>query len=68
MSRIGKQPVVVPSGVKVALADGQVAIEGPQGKLAWKYRPELNLKYDEQAKQIVISRSDDGRQSRRCTV
>jgi large subunit ribosomal protein L6 len=64
MSRIGKQPVVVPAGVKIALADGQVAIEGPQGKLAWKYRPELALKYDEAAKQIVISRSDDGRVAR----
>ena len=28
MSRIGKQPVEVPSGVKVALADGQVASKG----------------------------------------
>jgi large subunit ribosomal protein L6 len=64
MSRIGKQPVVVPAGVKVAVADGQVAVEGPQGKLAWKYRPELDVQYDEKAKQIVISRSGDGRQSR----
>jgi large subunit ribosomal protein L6 len=64
MSRIGKQPVVVPSGVKVALADSQVSIEGPQGKLSWKYRPELAMKYDEAAKQIVISRLSEARQAR----
>ncbi|HEX4145575.1 MAG TPA: 50S ribosomal protein L6 [Pirellulales bacterium] len=64
MSRIGKQPVVVPSGVKVALADNQVSIEGPQGKLSWKYHPELAMKYDETAKQIVISRLAENRQSR----
>jgi large subunit ribosomal protein L6 len=64
MSRIGKQPIVVPGGVKVALADGQVAVEGPLGKLAWKYRSELTMKYDEAAKQIVVTRSDDGREAR----
>jgi large subunit ribosomal protein L6 len=64
MSRIGKQPVVVPGGVKVALADSQVSIEGPQGKLSWKYNPELAMKYDEGTKQIVITRSSDARQAR----
>ncbi len=64
MSRIGKQPVVVPGGVKVALADSQVSIEGPQGKLSWKYNPELAMKYDEATKQIVITRSSDARQAR----
>ena len=64
MSRIGKQPVVVPSGVKVALADNQVSIEGPHGKLSWKYHPDLAMKYDEASKQIVITRLGDARQTR----
>jgi large subunit ribosomal protein L6 len=64
MSRIGKQPVVVPSGVKVAVADGQVSIEGPAGKLAWKFRPEMTVKYDEGAKQITVVRKDDSRTAR----
>ena len=33
MSRIGKQPVVVPAGVKVAIEKGVVKVEGPKGKL-----------------------------------
>jgi large subunit ribosomal protein L6 len=33
MSRIGKLPVAVPSGVEVKLADGEVFIKGPKGEL-----------------------------------
>src|SRR5262245_46105453 len=33
MSRIGKQPVGIPSGVKVKINDGKVFVEGPKGKL-----------------------------------
>jgi large subunit ribosomal protein L6 len=64
MSRIGKQPVVVPSGVKVALAEGHVSIEGPAGTLAWEYRPEMTVEYDEAAKQITVARKDDSRTAR----
>jgi len=33
MSRIGKKPIVIPSGVKVALAGRNVKVEGPKGRL-----------------------------------
>jgi large subunit ribosomal protein L6 len=33
MSRVGKMPVAIPSGVKAAIVDGKVNIEGPKGKL-----------------------------------
>ena len=33
MSRIGKLPVVIPSGVSVAIADEQVKVKGPKGEL-----------------------------------
>ena len=32
MSRIGKQPVAIPAGVKVSIKDGQVFVEGPKGQ------------------------------------
>jgi large subunit ribosomal protein L6 len=35
MSRIGKKPIEIPAKVKVAVQGQQVAVEGPQGKLAW---------------------------------
>ena len=35
MSRIGKKPIPVPSGVKInKLADGRVEVQGPKGKLS----------------------------------
>jgi large subunit ribosomal protein L6 len=33
MSRVGKKPIPVPSGVKIAVRDEQVVIEGPKGRL-----------------------------------
>jgi len=64
MSRIGKQPVVVPNGVKVNVTGNMIAVEGPKGKLDWKFRSEVSVAYDEGAKRIVVSRDSDARQSR----
>jgi large subunit ribosomal protein L6 len=41
MSRIGKKPVSVPGGVKAGVDGRTVTIEGPLGKLAWEFRPEV---------------------------
>ena len=42
MSRIGKQAVDIPSGVKVNIGnDGAVAVEGPKGKLNWQLPREI---------------------------
>ena len=35
MSRIGKQPVVIPDGVNVSVADREITVEGKLGKLVW---------------------------------
>ena len=34
MSRIGKQPITVPGGVDVTIAEGSVRVKGPKGELA----------------------------------
>jgi large subunit ribosomal protein L6 len=39
MSRIGKLPVALPSGVKGTIAGGIVSVEGPKGKLSYTIRP-----------------------------
>jgi large subunit ribosomal protein L6 len=64
MSRIGKQPVVVPANVKVAVEGNTVRVEGPKGKLETSFRPEIGVKHDAAAKAIVVTRSDDERLSR----
>jgi large subunit ribosomal protein L6 len=43
MSRIGKQPVAVPSGVKVAIQGRKVSVTGPQGTLDLEHRPEVTV-------------------------
>jgi large subunit ribosomal protein L6 len=43
MSRIGKLPVAMPSGVKGAVANGVVSVEGPKGKLSYSMRPGVGV-------------------------
>jgi large subunit ribosomal protein L6 len=62
MSRIGKQPIAIPSGVKVALANGTVKVEGPKGKLEFTFHP--NMKVESDGKQILVKRPDDERLNR----
>ncbi|MBM4002663.1 MAG: 50S ribosomal protein L6 [Planctomycetes bacterium] len=64
MSRIGKKPVAVLDGVKVAVQGRSVSVEGPQGKLAWEHRPEVSVAYDEKARQVIVTRNSDERQAR----
>lgn len=64
MSRIGKQPVAVPGNVKVAIAGNQISMEGPQGKLAWDFRPEMEVKFDESAREVRVARKSENRQAR----
>ena len=63
MSRIGKKPVPVPANVKVAIANRNVAIEGPKGKLEYRHRPEVTVEFDEEAKELRVSRNDATRAS-----
>ncbi|MFV1964100.1 MAG: 50S ribosomal protein L6 [Pirellulaceae bacterium] len=64
MSRIGKKPVPVPAGVRVAIDERQVAVEGPLGKLEYEHRPEVEVRFDEEAKEVVVTRSSEDRASR----
>lgn len=64
MSRIGKQPVAVPSGVKVQVAEGKVRVEGPKGKLEFSPHPAMKIAFDDKAKAINVTRPDDERLNR----
>src|SRR2546421_392653 len=55
MSRIGKQPVNYPAGVKVQVADGKVRVEGPKGKLEFDYHRDVTVEHDDKSKVIRIS-------------
>jgi large subunit ribosomal protein L6 len=64
MSRIGKQPVPVPAGVKVRVADGKVFVEGPKGKLELAHHRNVQVAVDEAGKTVQVTRKDDERQSK----
>ena len=46
MSRIGKLPITIPSGVKVAVEPKEVRLEGPKGKLKTTIPPGVQVKVD----------------------
>jgi large subunit ribosomal protein L6 len=61
MSRIGTKPIAIPDGVKVAVHDRTVSVEGPKGKLQMTHRPEITVRVDDEAKQVLVTRADDSR-------
>jgi large subunit ribosomal protein L6 len=54
MSRIGKKPISVPSGVKVEQKSGQVKISGPLGNIEIMCRPQIEVKLDSATGNIVV--------------
>src|SRR5690606_13896997 len=63
MSRIGKLPIPVPSGVEVDLADRVVTVKGPKGTLSHSVAAPIEISRGEDGA-VVVSRPDDERQSR----
>jgi large subunit ribosomal protein L6 len=63
MSRIGKMPVTVPSGVDVAI-DGQlVTVKGPKGTLSHRVATPISVAKAEDGS-VAVSRPNDERESR----
>src|SRR5690242_13195392 len=62
MSRIGKQPVAIPSGVKVQVDAGKIRVEGPKGKLEFEWHP--NMKVASDGKAVTVERPDNERLNR----
>jgi large subunit ribosomal protein L6 len=58
MSRIGKQPIQIPSGVEVQLGEGNlVTVKGPRGTLSQAMHPNMRLLQEDGA--IRVERPDD---------
>jgi large subunit ribosomal protein L6 len=62
MSRIGKKPAKIPTGVKVSVDGGNVLVEGPKGKLKQVLRPEVKINVD--GGNVTIERTAETRQGR----
>jgi large subunit ribosomal protein L6 len=63
MSRIGRLPITVPTGVEVTLDGREVTVKGPKGTLSMTVTPPITVERDEDGR-IVVKRPDDERESR----
>ncbi len=62
MSRIGRLPVKIPKGVKVSVQDRRIQFEGPKGKMAQEFAPDVSVKVEGDS--VVVSRSDESKRAK----
>lgn len=62
MSRVGRKPIVVPSGVDVKIEGSSVRVKGSKGELSAEFNP--NMKIEAQDGQLTVARPDDNRTNR----
>ena len=63
MSRIGREPIAVPAGVNVTIADGNVVtVKGPLGELCEKFNAGLTIA--QEGDKLVVTRPNDEKENR----
>ena len=62
MSRIGKKPVAIPSGVTADIADGTLTVKGPKGTLSMGLSDLIDYKID--GDEIAVNPANDTKQAR----
>ena len=62
MSRIGKQPVVIPAGVEVTVDGSKVTVKGPKGTLTNTFSSEMSIKVE--GNEVLVTRPSDDKDHR----
>ncbi len=62
MSRIGKKPLDLPSGVKAVIANNAITVEGPKGKLTYNIPPRFKVEVKDN--KVTVTRPSDENQDR----
>ncbi len=62
MSRIGKMPVTVPSGVDIDIVGSNVTVKGSRGRLSREFTERVNFEVEDGV--VTVARQDDTRESR----
>jgi large subunit ribosomal protein L6 len=62
MSRVGKKPITLPSGVDVTIEGTRVAVKGPKGELEIRTPEEITVARE--GDEVVVTRPDDERRHR----
>lgn len=59
MSKIGKQPIIIPPEVTVKIEDSLVNVTGPKGSLSFGFRPEVKVEIVEG--KVIVSRKSENK-------
>jgi large subunit ribosomal protein L6 len=59
MSRIGKVPVLIPSGVDVSIEDQNVRVKGPKGEVSQEFSPLTNISKSDDS--VIVKPADNSR-------
>jgi len=62
VSRIGKQPIPVPSGVEVRIENNNMKVKGPKGELVQQFDEEMIIRLEDGV--ITVERPSDARRHR----
>ncbi|WP_193596801.1 50S ribosomal protein L6 [Microbacterium sp. YJN-G] len=62
MSRIGRLPIDIPTGVTISVDGREVAVKGPKGELTLQVAKPIEVAVEEN--QVLVTRPDDERESR----
>jgi large subunit ribosomal protein L6 len=62
MSRIGRKPITIPSGVDVSIDDALVVVKGPKGQLSHTLPTPITI--SREGDELVVVRPNDERQNR----
>jgi large subunit ribosomal protein L6 len=62
MSRIGNQPVAVPSGVEISISGASVVVKGPKGELTHLLPERITI--HQEGDELILERPDDERESK----
>jgi len=62
VSRVGRLPVVLPSGVEVKINGPHVKVKGPKGEMEFTFSPEMEILLNEN--EIQVNRPSDAREMR----
>src|SRR3954452_14911004 len=62
MSRVGRSPIPLPTGVEVTLAPGAVTVKGPQGTLSRTVPDPITIRQEDST--LLVERPNDERQNR----
>lgn len=62
MSRVGKKPIEIPSGVTISFDGNNVTVKGPKGELSRSFNPDIEIKVEDNV--INVSRPSDSKEHR----